>query len=128
MKASLALLSVGLAGGALVSCTTGPQAPTASTGLPYAAYATTTDVQAPVNPAYRTWTTAQLQQRRHELYYMIPQTQTRQQIPVYSTRGNQLPQQDEIRAIEAELNRRYHNGDRAALLEPTWPEARRHVS
>lgn len=128
MKASIALTGLSFAAGLLVSCTTGPQPPTAATGLPYAAYATSNDIRAPINPAYRSWTTAQLQQRRQELYYMIPQGQTRQQIPYYVSHGGQLPQQDEIRAIEAELNTRYHNGDKTAQLKETYPEVRRHVS
>lgn len=126
MKTLSAIFGAGLAAGLLVSCTSGPEPSTVGTGLPYSAYATSNDVRAPLNPAYRSWTTAQLQQRRQELYYMIPQRQSRQGIPEYVSHGGQLPQQDEIRAIEAELNDRYHHGDKAAQLKETWPEVRRH--
>jgi len=39
-----------------------------------------------------------------------------------------LPQQDEIKAIEVELNRRYQAGDKSADLIPFWPESRRHIA
>jgi hypothetical protein len=65
------------------------------------------------NSPYVNWTTAQLQQRRNDLYYMLPQGRTP---------GAQLPQQDEIRAIEVELNRRFRAGDKAAELKPAWPQ------
>lgn len=67
-------------------------------------------VAGPANTPYRTWTTAQLQQRRNDLYYMLPQRQT-----------GQSPQQEEIRAIEGELIRRFRGGDKAAELKPAWP-------
>ena len=119
----------------LIGCAEESAPPTASTGLPYAAYATSSDLPGPRNSGYRNWTTAQLQERRKDLYYTIPQRQTQRGlargvpggIPEYISRGDQLPQQDEIRAIEGELNRRYRNGDKAAILKPVWPEERRHV-
>jgi hypothetical protein len=76
---------------------------------------------------YRSWTTAQLQQRRKELYYMIPQTQSRQGVAAYYRSELPLPQEDELRLVEAELNRRYHSGDVSALMQPVWPESRRHA-
>jgi hypothetical protein len=39
-----------------------------------------------------------------------------------------LPQQDEIKAIETELNWRYKNGDKSAELKEFWPSARRHIA
>ena len=126
MKSILLLIGLGIAG-IFSGCTSGPEPSTTATGLPYNAYSRSNDIRVPLNPAYRSWSTAQLQQRRHELYYMVPQSQTRHGVPVYITSGSQLPQQDEIRAIEAELNRRYRVGDKAALLEPSWPEERRHI-
>jgi hypothetical protein len=105
----------------------GPQPPQVTTGRPYGAYAYTNDYIGPANSPFRTWTTAQLQERRRELYYMVPQTQTPQQVAAYVYHGPSLPQQDEIRAIEGELNRRYAAGDKSAALEPAWPETRRHA-
>jgi hypothetical protein len=39
-----------------------------------------------------------------------------------------LPQQDEIKAIEVELNKRYKAGDKTANLEEFWPNVRRHIA
>jgi hypothetical protein len=39
-----------------------------------------------------------------------------------------LPQQDEIKAIEVELNNRYKAGDKTAELKEFWPSARRHIA
>src|SRR5262245_19036376 len=61
-------------------------------------------------PAYRDWTTAQLQQRRLDLYGMNPLTQTREGVPAYIYHGQPTASQDEIKAIEVELNWRYKNG------------------
>jgi hypothetical protein len=125
MKALIASISLSAF---LAGCAqTGPQPPTVTTGRPYAAYAYSSDYVGPANSAFRTWTTAQLQQRREELYYMVPQTQTRNGVAAYIYHGPQLPQQDEIRAIEGELNRRYAAGDKTAILKPAWPEVRRHI-
>lgn len=126
MKVLIATLGSGVLVGVLAGCAEPIAPPAATTGRPYSAYATTSDVPGPANSPYRSWTTAQLQQRRKDLYYMIPQTQNRQGIPEYISHGGQLPQQDEIRAIEGELNRRYRAGDRTAELKPVWPEVRRH--
>ena len=35
--------------------------------------------------------------------------------------------QDEIKAIEVELNWRYQHGDKSAELKEFWPSARRHI-
>ncbi|MBV9008277.1 MAG: hypothetical protein JO354_03790 [Verrucomicrobia bacterium] len=124
------LLSAGAAAGLglLAGCTTaGPQPPTVTTGLPYSAYARSNDYRVPVTNRYRSWSTAQLQERRKELYYMIPQTQDRNGVAAYYRGSLPLPQEDELRLVEAELNRRYHAGDTAAMLQPVWPESRRHV-
>ncbi len=128
MKTLIAIFGAALTAATLVSCTSGPEPATTATGLPYGAYSTSNDSRVPVSQAYRSWTTAQLQKRRQDLYYTVPQSQTRQGVPEYITHGGQLPQQDEIRVIEAELNRRYHSGDKTALLKETWPEVRRHTS
>lgn len=126
MKANL-LAAVGLTL-VLASCAEPTPPPAAATGRPYAVYATGVPVPGPNSHAYRRWTTAQLQERRKQLYYMIPQRQNRMGIPEYISHGGQLPQQDEIRDIEGELNRRFMAGDRAAELKPVWPESRRHSS
>jgi hypothetical protein len=39
-----------------------------------------------------------------------------------------LPQQDEIKAIEVELNQRYQVGDKSAELKEFWPSSRRHIA
>ncbi len=109
----MAVLGAGILASVLFSCTeAGPQPPMVTTGYPY---------------AYRTWTTAQLQQRRLDLYNMVPQRQDRHGVAEYTYRGVPLPQQDEIRLVEAELSRRYQAGDKAAELKPAWPEERRHI-
>jgi hypothetical protein len=77
---------------------------------------TSAGVAGPPNSPYREWTTAQLQQRRSDLYYMLPQR-------AGGATGAQLPQQEEIRAIEGELIRRFRAGDKAAELKPVWPAA-----
>jgi hypothetical protein len=101
MKALTAILALTISASVLVSCARQP-APSSS--------ATAAD---PANTPYRTWTTAQLQQRRNDLYYMLPQRPT----------AGQSPQQEEIRAIEGELIRRFRAGDKAAELKPAWPAA-----
>jgi hypothetical protein len=80
----------------------------------YARYQTGTYADSPVNSPLRRMTTAQLQQRRLDLYKTVPQGQTRHGNPYYVYHGGPLPQQDEILAIEAELRRRFDHGDKAA--------------
>lgn len=126
MKPLMTLLGASVLGSVLLGCAQSSP-PVAETGRPYAAYAYNSDYRGPENSRYRNWTTAQLQQRRKDLYYMVPQRYSRNGVPEYISSGPQLPQQDEIRAIEGELNRRYHAGDKSALLQPTWPEERRHI-
>ena len=77
---------------------------------------------------YANWATAQLQKRRLDLYGMVTLTQDRNGVPAYIYHGQPLPQQDEIKAIEVELNRRYQSGDKSAELVPFWPESRRHIA
>jgi hypothetical protein len=69
-----------------------------------------------------------LQQRRLDLYATVPFTRTRNEVPAYIYNGMALPQQDEIKAIEVELNWRYKNGDKSAELKEFWPSARRHIA
>jgi len=80
------------------------------------------------NPLYKSWTTEQLQKRRLNLYATVPLTRTPNEVPAYIYSGMALPQQDEIKAIEVELNRRYQAGDKSADLIPFWPESRRHIA
>ncbi len=125
MKQLLALL---FAGG-LIGCEEQSQPiMTGGPNYPYAAYSTRAEVTYPTNTVYASWSTAALQKKRLDLYAMLPQTQTRNQVPVYITSGPQLPQQDEIRKIEAELNKRYKAGDKTAELKEWWPRSRRHIS
>ncbi len=78
--------------------------------------------------AYRDWTTAQLQQRRLELYGMTPLAQSREGVPAYIYHGQAQPAQDESKAIEVELNWRYQHGDKSAELKEFWPSSRRHIA
>jgi len=61
----------------LIGCAQQAAPPSATTGYTYSRYATTAEVWGYRNPAYRNWTTAQLQQRRLDLYGMTPLTETR---------------------------------------------------
>ena len=123
MKKLLALISaVGLFG-----CAQEPEQVTvANVHYPYSRYSTTTETWGVPNAAYVNWTTAQLQKRRLDLYAMVPQGQDRHGVPFYIYQGVPLRQQDEIKAIEVELNRRYQAGDKSANLAEPWPSARRH--
>jgi len=77
----------------------------------------------PANSPFRKWTTAQLQQRRLDLYRQIPQGQDRRGRPVFIHHGGEAfsDQQREIYAIEGELNRRYQAGDKDAELKRAMP-------
>ena len=90
----------------------------------YSRYATGVPASSPKNSPFRSWTTAKLQQRRIELYRTVPRHETRRGVPVYHYQGGEpTPQQDEIFAIEGELNRRYQAGDKAAELQRAIPGA-----
>jgi len=119
----LLIFAAGLVGGAEQ-----PQPPSVTTGYPYSRYSTTAEVYGYYNPTYTGWTTAKLQKRRLDLYGMTPLARTRNEVPAYIYHGQALPQQDEIKAIEAELNRRYKAGDKSAELREFWPSSRRHIS
>ena len=129
MKQLLELLALALSA-ALLGCTT--QSPeqivVANTHYPYSRYSTSAEVSESTKTPYATWTTAQLQQRRLDLYGMTPLARTNNEVPAYIYHGLPLPQQDEIRAIEGELNRRYKAGDKTAELKEFWPSARRHIA
>jgi len=110
----------------LIGCAEQPSPPAVTTGYTYSRYSTSAEVWGYRSPIYRSWTTAQLQQRRLELYGMVTQTQDRNGVPAYIYHGQPLPQQDEIKAIEVELNARYKAGDKSAELVEFWPQSRRH--
>jgi hypothetical protein len=80
-----------------------------------------------VKPVYKDWSTDQLQKRRLDLFAQVPFTRTRNEVPAYIYSGGPLPQQDEIKAIEVELNARYQAGDKSAELIDFWPQSRRHI-
>jgi hypothetical protein len=120
------LLAVFAAG--LIGCAEQPPAPVQTANYPYDRYARTAEVWGRPNPVYRSWTTEQLQKRRLDLYGMVTLTQTRNGVPAYIYHGQPLPQQDEIKAIEVELNRRYQAGDKTAELIQFWPDVRRHIA
>ena len=63
-----------------------------------------------------------------DLYATVPMTRNRNEVPAYIYSGMPLPQQDEIKAIEVELNKRYQAGDKTAELREFWPSARRHIA
>src|SRR5215475_13264247 len=62
------------------------------------------------------------------IYATQPFTRTRNEVPAYIYSGGLLPQQDEIKAIEVELNWRYDHGDKTAELKEFWPSTRRHIA
>jgi hypothetical protein len=111
----------------IISCAEQPAPPAVTTGYTYSRYSTSAEAWGYRDPRYRSWTTAQLQKRRLDLYGMVPLTQTRHGVPAYIYHGQPLPQQDEIKAIEVELNARYQAGDKTAQLTEFWPESRRHI-
>lgn len=122
----LAAFGVGLIGCANQSAP--PPGPAVTGGYPYSRYAYTSNVSGYRSPAYRDWTTAQLQKRRLDLYATVPFTRNRNEVPAYIYNGMPLPQQDEIKAIEVELNWRYQHGDKSAELKEFWPSSRRHIA
>ena len=75
----------------------------------------------PSDSPYRKWTTDRLQQRRRELYAQTTYTETRRGEPAFIHHGENSHEQDEIYAIEAELNRRYQAGDKEAELKRAIP-------
>lgn len=96
-----------------------------------------TDTTQITGPKVGDLTTAQLQERRLELYKLVPRSAQRlaaskdirgganlpsgQYVTEYHTFGGPLPQQDEIVQIERELNRRRTRGDKAAYYELDAP-------
>ena len=118
------LLLAGFAVG-LISCAEQPPPPVQAANYPYDRYARTAEVWGYPNQVYKTWTTEQLQKRRVDLYGMVTLTQTRNGVPAYIYHGQPLPQQDEIKAIEVELNLRFQAGDKSAELQEFWPSSRR---
>ena len=99
------------------------QSGTAGTGQPVGPKTTGPGSFSPANSPFRKWTTAQLQQRRLDLYRQIPQRQDRHGRPVFIHHGGEAfsDQQKEIYAIEGELNRRYQAGDKDAELKRAMP-------
>src|SRR5262249_12619956 len=97
-------------------------------GYTFDRYSRTAEVWGYSNPVYKNWTTEQLQKRRLDLYAMVPLARTANEVPAYIYSGMPLPQQDEIKAIEVELNRRYQAGDKGAELREFWPSTRRHIA
>ena len=82
---------------ALIGCAEQYAPPAVTTGYTYSRYSTTAEVWGHRSPVYRDWTTAQLQQRRLELYGMTTLTQTREGVPAYIYHGQTEPAQDEIK-------------------------------
>jgi hypothetical protein len=105
-----------------------PPGPAVTGGFPYGRYAYSADAWGHRSPVYKDWTTDQLQKRRLDLYAQQPFTRTRNEVPAYIYSGGLLPQQDEIKAIETELNARYKAGDKTAELKEFWPSERRHIA
>jgi len=118
-------------GASLIGCAqqpAPPPGPAVTGGYTYSRYATTAEAWGHSSPAYKSWTTEQLQKRRLDLYATQPFTRTRNEVPAYIYSGMPLPQQDEIKAIEVELNHRYQAGDKSAELKEFWPSSRRHIA
>src|SRR4029453_6592569 len=122
----LAAFAVGLIGCANQPAP--PPGPAVTRGCPSSPACFTADVGARRHPAYKDWSTAQLQQRRLDLYATVPFTRTRNEVPAYIYSGMALPQQDEIKAIGGELNQRYAAGDNSAELKEFWPSSPRHIA
>src|SRR5689334_5618074 len=78
------------------------------------------------NSDYSRWSTSQLQQKRLELYKELPQVGNRKHVAVYAKHGQPLPEEDEIRLIEQELDKRKAAGDKAAYYEPAAPSIYKH--
>ena len=115
----------------LIGCAQQPApspGPTVTGDYPYDRYARSPEAWGYVNPVYKNWSTDQLQKRRLDLYAQVPFTRNRNEVPAYIYSGMPLPQQDEIKAIETELNTRYQNGDKTAELKEFWPSTRRHIA
>ena len=96
---------------------------TSAEGQPVGPKTTGPGAYSPANSPLKKWTTAQLQQRRLDLYRQIPQTQDRRGRPVFIHHGGEAfsDQQKEIYAIEGELNYRYQHGDKDAELKRAMP-------
>jgi hypothetical protein len=124
MKQLLVLMFVA----GLIACAEQPPAPVVTNAYPYDRYARTAEVWGYRSGVYANWTTAQMQKRRLDLYGMVTLTETRNGVPAYFYHGQPLPQQDEIKAIEVELNARYQAGDKSAELIEFWPQSRRHIA
>ena len=78
------------------------------------------------NTDYSKWPTAQLQQKRIELYKQIPVKGNRKGVAAYVKNGEPLPAEDEIKLIERELDKRRSAGDKGAYYEPAAPSIYRH--
>lgn len=101
-----------------------PKASTTTVPNPsYSLYSTNNYANSLPNSPLRKLTTAELQQRRLDLYKTVPRGETKRGIPYYTYHGQPLPQQDEILAIEAELKRRLEAGDKTAELPRPIPGA-----
>ena len=125
-RVSLAAFVVGLIGCAQLPAP--PPCPAVTGGYTYDRYARGADAWGHASPVYKNWTTDQLQKRRLDLYAQVPFTRNRNEVPAYVYSGMALPQQDEIKAIEVELNKRYAAGDKSAELKEFWPSTRRHIA
>ena len=115
----------------LIGCAQQPApspGPAVTGGFPYDRYARSPEAWGYATPVYKNWSTDQLQKRRLELFAQVPFTRTRNEVPAYIYSGGPLPQQDEIKAIEVELNRRFQAGDNSAELKEFWPSVRRHIA
>ena len=114
------LLAVAIA--AVLASTANAQSGSAE-GQPVGPKTTGPGAYSPPNSPFKKWTTAQLQQRRLDLYRQIPQKQDRHGRPVFIHHGGEAfsDQQKEIYAIEGELNYRYQHGDKDAELKRAMP-------
>jgi hypothetical protein len=115
MKTLIAVAAAGVLAGCAEQPTTTADVPHAPVPPPSPAY-----YSRPDSP-YRQWSTAKLQERRRELYAQTTYTQTPRGQPVLIRHGENSRTNDELYAIEAELNRRYQAGDKNAELKRAIP-------
>ncbi len=69
-----------------------------------------------------------MQQKRLELYKDIPYRGNRKHLAILAKWSEPTWQEDEIKLIEKELNRRLSKGDKNAYFEPAAPNIYKHTN
>jgi len=122
----LAAFAVGLIGCANQPAP--PPGPAVTGGYPYSGMLIRRMCGAIVAPPIRIGARPNCNSAASILYATVPFNQDAHEVPAYIYNGMALPQQDEIKAIETELNWRYQHGDKTAELKEFWPSTRRHIA